>query len=434
MDQRNEYSDGSLFGDNQQFNAYGDPFQPGADQTSYHDASWGLNASSHFQAPSRAQSAYAPNANHLAPPNPHTNSNGQASPYARSLSHSPAPYGQHAFGSYPGQQNFQYQQPQYDPALVPPNAFNRNYNYPTTTDYQVPNSATIAPHALENDGRPAAFGRNPYAGVDQRLNNTQFVRPNTTFSQPPVDQSRLISTIPQGNQSGYFSIIDFSGLATATKSERLGAFVNIGTDAHEWNVTRAALPAQVPRKSRNELRRIAGNDPKLLAKLGKKAIKKERSLISATKALPTASTTSGPNQEKIKYEGESSSEEESSSSDDDESSYTSDDAPEVSPLPSKRPDSPKEATEYDTIKALWRSKRKNPSTDSIRKGLGDFWEITKTIRDRWKIDVAAVNDAESKNRMNELPLLNSRVKDQRDMMEAAFKAALKHGHHAIIEL
>ena len=45
-----------------------------------------------------------------------------------------------------------------------------------------------------------------------------------------------------------------------------------------------------------------------------------------------------------------------------------------------------------------------------------------------------MTEAETKNRENELPLLKSRVKDQREMMESAFRAALKHGSRAIVEL
>lgn len=210
----------------------------------------------------------------------------------------------------------------------------------------------------------------------------------------------------------------------------MGSFVAIGKQTREWNVNRAALPTYVPRKSRHELRKLAGTDPKLLAKLSKVAKKERTSLVTSGITVPG----SGPNGERIKYENDSSSEEESSSSDEEGSSYTSDDEGEVSPLPAKRPEGLKEATEYDTIKALWRPKRKSIGSESIRKGLGEFWEIVKTIRDRWKLDVSAVQEAEVKKRTNELPLLQSRVKDQRDMMEVAFKTALKHGHRVIVEL
>lgn len=427
------FTNSNLFADSQQFNAYDSLFPSGTDQN-FSDASWGLNASQ-YPVPSRGQNASAPswpqNANHLSAQSPHQQVNGQVPPYARSLSHSPAPFGQNAFNGYGAQQNFQYrQQSQYDPALVTQPAFGQNFHSYSTTDYQVPNAGTIAPHALEHDARSTAFGGASYNSSEHTKNpvgRPRLARPEI------VSQAVLTSGIPNGYNAGYFSIINYDNLARATNSERMGNFVNIGMEALNLDVNRAALPVYVPRKSRKELRRVAGNDPKLLAKLGKKTTKPEKAHSLASKPPQTSigPVTSG---EKIKYEGDSSSEEESSSEDDDDSSYTSDEEAESSPLPAKRPQSPKEATEYDTIKALWRGKRRDLSSESIRKGLGDFWDIVKTIRDRWKTDVAAVADAKSNNRVKELPLLESRVKDQRDMMEVAFKAALKYGHRGIIEL
>ncbi|KAK3709090.1 hypothetical protein LTR37_011069 [Vermiconidia calcicola] len=428
------FSNNNLFGDShQQYNApYDNLFQTGNDQNSY-DASWGVNASN-YSAPSRAQHPSVPNwpqnANHLSTS---ANVSGQpAPPYSRSLSHSPAPYGGSSFNHFGAQQGFQYRQPQYDQTLVSPHAFNQNFNNYPSSNYPVAQSGTIAPHALQHETRSPAFGRSPYDGQDYPMTNAQ---PSRSAVAETVDQRVLAASIPNGSNVGYFSIINFDNLAQATKSERMGNFLNIGTESRNWDCNRAALPTYAPRKSRNELRKLAGNDPKLLAKLGKKIVKREKLVSTVPRPLQTASAAgSPPRAENIKYEGDSSSEEDSSSDEDDESSYTSDDTAEPSPLPSKRPETPKEATEYDTIKALWRAKRKRPDSQSIRKGLVDFWEIVKTIRDRWKADATAVSEAESKNRANELPLLRSRVKDQRDMMESAFKAALKYGHRDIVEL
>lgn len=424
-----------MFADSQQYNAYDNLFHTGADQNSY-DASWGVNASN-YPVQSRAQHTVAPswpqNANHLSAPPAHANINGQPSPYARSLSHSPSPYGQNAFNGYGAPQGLQYRQPQYDPSLVSPHTFNQNFNY-STTDYQIPNAGTIAPHALQHEPRSSSFSHNPYDGSPYQVNNFGQSRPNKSFIPETVDQVKLISAIPKGKNGGRFSIINFDELAKATNSERMGNFLNIGTETHNWDVNKAALPNYAPRKSRNELRKIAGSDPKLLAKLGKKTLKKERALAAAPKPLQSSTKGPSPPTEKIRNENDPTSEEESSSSDaDDDSTYSSDDENE-SPLPAKRPEKPKEGTEYDAIKALWRGKRKNLESATIRKGLGEFWDIVKTIRDRWKADAAAFQDAESKNRKNELPLLESRVKDQRDMLETAFKAALKHGHRGILEL
>jgi hypothetical protein len=431
------FANSHLFADSQQYNAYDNLFQPGTDHNSF-DASWGINASANaYPGQSRAHQtpaqAWPQHANHLPGASTHAGLSGQGSPYARSLSQSPAPYGSNNFNNFGAPQNFQYRQPQYDPTLVPPHAYGHAFNY-APANYQTPNAGTIAPHALEHETRPPTYNRSPYSGGDYPMGNTNQGRPIKPIVAETVDQKALATAIPNGKPAGYFSIINFDDLATSTKSERMSNFVNIGTEALNWDVNRAALPAYLPRKSRSELRKIAGNDQRALSKIGTKSIKKEKSLVSNTKQAQPATSNASPTMEKIKYEGDSSSEEDSSSDEDSDTSYSSDDTAEPSPLPPKRPTSPREATEYDATRALWRGKRKSISSDSIRKGIVDFWEIIKTIRDRWKADSNAVTEAETKNRENELPLLKSRVKDQREMMESAFKAALKHGNRAIVEL
>ena len=238
-----------------------------------------------------------------------------------------------------------------------------------------------------------------------------------------------MQAIPAGEQNGRFSTIDFSTLVKATNSERLTMFANMGKQPHEFPVNRStALPGYTKRCSRNELKRQAKDNPKLLAKLASKTSLGN----SATASRPTNAASPAQSNDGIKYESDSDSDSES-----DVSLYSDDEDDDLAgaPLPSKRPDeSAKGAVEYDTIKALWRNKRKTIDASSIRKGLGDFWEVAKTIRDRWKADTQAVLDAEAKKRVGDLALLKGRVKDQRDMLEVAFRAALKHGFRSIIEL
>ena len=435
MDQlpRSSESYGNLFPDNQ-YHAYSNDLFNGADQN-FNDPSWSLNSGNNFSTQSRAQPAlpttWQGNANHL--PTAAANGNGQTPQYAyaRGLSNSPAPFQHNPYGAFPQQQQ-PYQQSSYDPAL-----FNQTTSAPgfngSYVQYNAPphHIGTIAPHALQQQQQVRATPTPPnhYAGVNYTQNAFQqqrlATRPATSV---PVNQHALAATIPKGQNAGLFSNVGFDEMARATNSERMGGYVNIGRQPLEWPVNRpTTLPSYVPRKSKNELRKLAGNDASLLAKIGKKAIKKER-LMGVN-----FNGTKGPGGEQIKYEGDTSSSEESSD-DEDDSSYTSEDEPAGSPLPSKRPEDIKAAVEYDTIKALWRPKRKSLSGDQIKKGMGDFWEVIKTIRDRWKADAAILTQAEEKQKAGELPLLKSRVKDQRDMMEMALKAALKHGHRSIVEL
>lgn len=126
------------------------------------------------------------------------------------------------------------------------------------------------------------------------------------------------------------------------------------------------------------------------------------------------------------------------SSSDEESDYSSSDDEldiiETSPLPETRPNEALKATSYDTIKAVWLPRRTYPSSEKIRKGLKDVWEVLSTLRDRWKSDSEALKAATEKKKEKELPMLRERVKSQRDMLEVALAAALEHGHPEIIKL
>ncbi|KAK4540156.1 hypothetical protein LTR36_009742 [Oleoguttula mirabilis] len=431
----------SLFpADSQQYHAYDSSFLNTTDQA-FNEASWGVNASSNYPSQSRAQPAlpqgWQQNANHLSANSTHGNLNGQAPPipYGRSLSHSPAPFAQNPYGSFGNQQNFQYGQAQYDPALFNPSTTGQGFNSSYATYAGQPQTlGTIAPQALEHEARTPTTSGNIYDGMNYGQNAFGQTRAAKAPGTANIDQNALVATIPKSNDAGYLSVINFDQMVRATNSERMSNYVNIGKQTYEWPVNRpTSLPQHLPRRSKNDLRKLAGNDTVLLAKIGKKTIMKERPFTLVSNIARPLNAVHGPGSLQIRYEGDSSSSEESSD-DDDDSSYTSEEDLEGSPLPNKRPDSPKEAVEYDTIKALWRPKRKAVDSASLKQGIVDFWEIVKTIRDRWKIDAAAVTEAEVKKRIGELPLLKSRVKDQRDMIESAFRAALKHGHRSVVEL
>ncbi|EME46038.1 hypothetical protein DOTSEDRAFT_70133, partial [Dothistroma septosporum NZE10] len=414
----------NLFGNSHNYSPYDslNLFPNGSDST-FNDASWGVNAN-----PSRGQpvSSWQQSANHLAATSSHAGFNGQSTPYGRNLNQSPVPFSQTQFGNYGAPQNYQYQQPRYDPGLVTRNANGQNFNLGSHGfSSPVPNGATITPQALQREPQqsnlqysiPQDFGQ---AMPDRAISNPLQYR--------AVDQKALLASIPNGVDTGMFSIINFDNLTRATNSERMNNFVNVGKEAIEWDCTRSAIPSYAPRHSRNDLRKLVGNNTTALAKIGKKSSKHKNypTLSSDVKVTSRAAGVST-----VKREAESSSSEDTSTDDD---SVYSESEDEDSPLPPKRPDNPRAGVEYDTIKALWHSKRRPLTNDTIKKRLIEFWELMKTIRDRWKNDQEAVADAEEKKRTGELPLLQSRVKDQRDMVEAAFKAALKHGHRGIIEV
>ncbi|KAK4503916.1 hypothetical protein PRZ48_004831 [Zasmidium cellare] len=415
----------NLFADNQQFNAYDNlNLFPSGSDSNFNEAGWGVNASD-YGSQSRGQlpavnNGWQQNANHLSNPG----YSGQASPYGRNLNQSPASFNQNQyqnFGQPQQQQSFQpYGQSLHDQSLFSRPSSGQNFH------------ATITPQALDRNVQ-TGYGGSPYGNpaFPNAFNQNSTIRPNSTPLQArPVNQKILSDAVPKGQASGMFSIINFDTLSRSTNTERMGNYVNIGKEPLEWGITRSVVPSHAPRKSRNELRALAANNPTALAKIGKKTGKKTKSYPNLLSDIKSASA-SASSAARVKYEQDTSSSEESTS--DDDSEYTDDDD-EDSPLPAKRPDNPKAGVEYDTIKALWRSKRKTLSSESIRKGLVDFWDLVKNIRDRWKKDAQDVTDAEENKQTGQLPLLQSRVKDQRDMIESAFKAALKHGHRGLLEL
>ncbi|PNS20360.1 hypothetical protein CAC42_5810 [Sphaceloma murrayae] len=379
------------------------------------DSNWGFNQPDNAAATSSQSMPLYPAWQQAAVTDP------ALDPYGRQFSKSPAAQSQAGYQASTFNTARQHHASSvYDPALATSTYSVQSHLYPTGTVYSssTPLNGTIAPNALEN--------------TVQRMPTPQ----RTYQSQPPVEQRLLLSAIPAGQENGHYTIAEYNSFSKATNSSRLGAFVNIGQADFEYPINKTVIPAAPVRRSRNELRRLAAADPRVLAKLGKKILKKstgtpkvKKELKLQAPATKLVQTTAG-----VKIEVVSSSDD--TETDTDSSDYDSDDEPdEPSPLPPKRDDEDlKEGIRYDTIKALWRPKRRVLPTTSIKNGLKDYWEILRTIRDRWKADTTALKEAEEKGKMSELPLLKSRVKDQRDMISVAFKTATEHGHRSILEL
>ncbi|QIW99996.1 hypothetical protein AMS68_005514 [Peltaster fructicola] len=419
--QQQLYPDGntgdSLLQYSQGFNASDNLFPHPNDQN---DAGWGVNASA-FSHSSLSRATYQNNdwgnqqhAEHLAVQSldpQHGHNQGDAFRQS-SLQNNPA-FNAASFNNYSNHAPYNYRQPQFDPSLL--DTTNQAFkHYQSAYPGHTHESRTIEPQALEHEAI--------YQGQHEQK---QFDVPSATAvarAANLVDHTALAKAIPVGKGDGIFHTIDFDQLVRATNSERMSAFSTIAREPQEWDSNRAALPAYVPRKSKNALKRLAGQDGALLAKINQKSIKRARLAKPSTSRLSKGGDAAGVVKSQ-QYDDSS----------DDDSEYTSESDVEDAPLPIKRPDTPREAIEYDTIKALWRSKRKAVDANDVRKGLVDFWELVKTVRDRWKTDAAVVVQAEEKKLKGELPLLRQRVKDQRDMIECAFKTALKHGNRTILE-
>lgn len=282
------------------------------------------------------------------------------------------------------------------------------------------------------------------------------------------------SAVPKGSPSGGFLIKDPTELATATNSTHFRGFVFVGNGTVELSTTKgrfrvpihlrwahngytATLPQYNPRRSINgvwelllegelacvphtTLYRSAniflekGDGPwnparaSLLKKL-KKCMRRSsgsRSLTSspASHGLSTLESTSSP-------------ESQTGSGTDEGSEYSgSEDDLEVeaqSPLPSSRPTDPSKAVEYDAIKAVWAPRNKILVADVIRSSLADYWDLMRRLRDQWKSEATALQQAELKNDQGTTIRLRDSVNEKRRLIESCIRIALSHGHRDIIQ-
>ena len=106
---------------------------------------------------------------------------------------------------------------------------------------------------------------------------------------------------------------------------------------------------------------------------------------------------------------------------------------EVSPLPVTRPADPNKAVEFDVIKAVWAKKSVGLSSTVIRTALGEYWEIFKGIRDKWKGRVASLQTAVEKKDQANIKAYERRIQEQRRLLESCVGLTLKHGHPNLIE-
>lgn len=129
--------------------------------------------------------------------------------------------------------------------------------------------------------------------------------------------------------------------------------------------------------------------------------------------------------------------ESSESESEDESEYYSEteEAPEPeepSPLPANRSADPNKAIEYDIIKAVWAKKSVGLSSTVIRTALGEYWNIMKTIRDKWKGKTTSLQQAIEKKDQVGIKTYERRVVESRRLLESCIRLTLKHGHPDII--
>lgn len=105
---------------------------------------------------------------------------------------------------------------------------------------------------------------------------------------------------------------------------------------------------------------------------------------------------------------------------------------EESPLPAHRPEDPEGAVRYDTLKAVWWPRNKQPSASTIRKSMTSFSDLIKGVRDTWKSRSEALKAAENQNLEDKIPVIKKDVIGQRRLLQIMVTVSLESGHPAFI--
>ena len=301
------------------------------------------------------------------------------------------------------------------------------------------------------------------------------------YSLGKTQAQAVIPRIPSGSTQGDFLVHDPKQFAKATDSTALQSFVFLGNRPQDQDTTKckycriqkhsarsdmrilvATIPRYLPRKSRNELRRLNGkclcraffdvefqglhtnadsthlaNGEASWADGRRPPFKKLKVTVPKTHR-PRGLEYSGTSRASDGAREDSSSEPSSDSEPEDDSDYESDSEEELhveetSPLPATRPADPSKGTVYDIIKAVWAPRTSAPTPATIRTALGDYWNAVRAVRDVWKADTAALQNAEDDKQMAKVPELKNKVLEQRKLMEVILVKTLEHGHHDIIE-
>ncbi|KAG9677114.1 hypothetical protein KCU95_g16145, partial [Aureobasidium melanogenum] len=370
-----------------QVNEYGNLLSNGGDNDNF--ANWGFDATSHI-----------PNQNAQSDPYLPWQSNAGLDNYTpQAFTKSPSNLQTTSFAGYGNPH--QYSHSTYDPSLVS-GATNGSFEI-GPSPYGQPQQmqhGTIAPQALEHE---RAHSVRPNQALDPSYSRPATTDPSSyTRVIPPApaaDQAAMHNAIPAGTRTGNFWMKDIDQLNEATNSSQVNSFTHIGKTELELPINRATVAPVARRKSRAELRRLAGNDPKLQEKLRKKERKPA--------ALPTGSV-SIMIQMKILTRSPR---------------YL---------LYLHRDPMTLAKVSYDTIKALWESRHTGIVADRIRTGMVEFNEVVQTVKNRWKADSVALTDAIDRKRNSELPLLRSRVNDQLEMLKIVLQTAIDHGNRDIM--
>lgn len=356
---------------------------------------------------------------------------------------------------------------------------------------------TISPQALQNHPtgyQQSHAQRMPSVSISESLigvvsnvnqNHTSIDpalvprKPSTYAVPPPPPITRqgwrsLSSAMPDSKTQGTFLVKSNSEFPARTNSKHLTGFVFVGHDHIEVGTTKgnhgskspnmittanmsiATVPKYNRRRSRSDIRRLllqgkAGcNSLKILSLILKLLSEKgtgpwppsREPLLKKLKISPKSSVSRPPAagarpastaDSPSSIESSSDSEPDAGDSDYETGSEQEIEPEEASPLPPSRPADPIKAVEYDAVKAVWAKRRVILSGAVIRTALGEYWNVMKGIRDKWKAEMSVLQQATEKQERAKIVEYERRAANQRKLLESCIRLTLKNGHPDIVE-
>ncbi|KAL8897453.1 MAG: hypothetical protein Q9207_007211 [Kuettlingeria erythrocarpa] len=321
-------------------------------------------------------------------------------------------------------------------------AFSKGHGFQQSL--QQAQNQTISPQALQNYSAGYQSNHAQRMPSNQASIDPSLVprRPSNSAAPPPPPITRqgwraLSSAMPDSKSQGPFLIKNTSEFPARTNSKHLSGFIFVGNEPIEVGTTKATVPKYTRRRSRHDIRRLllaekgTGPWPPSREPLLKKLKITAKSSITRPTSVSSRGTSVADSPSSIELSSES--EPDAGGSDYETGSEEEVEPEEPSPLPSNRPLDPIKAVEYDAVKAVWAKRRVILSGAVIRAALSDFWSVMIGIRDKWKAEVAVLQQVSARQEKAKIIEYERRTANQRKLLESCIRLTLKHGHPDIIE-
>lgn len=123
----------------------------------------------------------------------------------------------------------------------------------------------------------------------------------------------------------------------------------------------------------------------------------------------------------------------SSDSESDSDSELEIEKPEPFPLPDPKPTEELAAAKYDTVKAVWYPRNRDPKAEDVRNAVSTFADLVRSVRDSYKSLGDSMKTAHVQNQDAIVSALSKGMEAQRAKMELVLNTVLEFGHPVLVE-